>query len=177
MSEPITQTEQNQTPATGPEPAAEKTFTQSEMEQIIGTRLAKAMKGMPSKEELSTFRAWKESQQTEKERWDALAGERDAANAALSAAQTELEQFRREKLLLSKGVPPEDADYYAFKIGKLVTDELPFEKAAEQFMQEKKAKEAKETGSGITVDLTAPLNGSPTTLTLSDIINQKLRGR
>ena len=40
------------------------------------------------------------------------------------------------KFLLDKGVPTGDVDYYAFKIGKLVTDTTDFEKAAEQFLKE-----------------------------------------
>jgi len=69
MSEPITN-ENNLTPAPAPEPAPEKTFTQAELDSIVGKRIAKAMKGMPGEEELTAFRAWKERQQTEKERWD-----------------------------------------------------------------------------------------------------------
>ena len=47
MNEPIN----NPTPAPAPEPAPEKTFTQAEVDAMIGKRLAKAMKGMPSEEE------------------------------------------------------------------------------------------------------------------------------
>lgn len=56
MSEPIN----NPTPAPAPEPAPEKTFTQAEVDTLIGKRLAKAMKGMPSEEEMTAFRTWKE---------------------------------------------------------------------------------------------------------------------
>ena len=55
MSEPIN----NPTPAPAPEPAPEKTFTQAEVDTLIGKRLAKAMKGMPSEEEMTAFRTWK----------------------------------------------------------------------------------------------------------------------
>ena len=51
MSEPINNP--TPTPAPAPEPTPEKTFTQAEVDAMIGKRLAKAMKGMPSEEELT----------------------------------------------------------------------------------------------------------------------------
>ena len=45
MSEPIN----NPTPAPAPEPAPEKTFTQAEVDTLIGKRLAKAMKACPAR--------------------------------------------------------------------------------------------------------------------------------
>lgn len=169
MDEPKVQ--QNNTPAPAPEPAPEKTFTQAEMDAIIGKRVAKAMKGIPSEEELTAFRAWKDSQQTEKERWDSLTKERDESKAALNAAQAELTQYKREKLLLDKGISPEDVDYYAFKIGKLVTDELPFEKAAESYLKE----QAPRGKDAIQVDFTAPLGGG-TAPTPNQQMNDLIRG-
>ena len=170
MEEPNVQ--QNNTPVSEPEPAPEKTFTQAEMEAIIGKRIAKTMKGMPSEEELSAFRAWKDSQQTEKERWDNLSKERDETKAALAAAQTELTQYQREKFLLDKGVSAGEVDFYAFKIGKLVTEDLPFEKAAENYL-----KDQKERGPAMQVDFAAPVGGGERPqMTLNERINQKLRG-
>lgn len=173
MSEPINNVT-NQNPAPAPEPAPEKTFTQAEVDSAVGKAIARVKKGIPGDDELKEFRAWKESQQTEKERWDTLTKERDESKAALSAAQSELEQYKREKFLLGKGVPTEDVDYYAFKIGKLVTDTTDFEKAAEQFLKEHTPQEP---AGGVRVDLSAPLGGGKSTMTMSDYINQKLRGK
>ena len=119
MSEPISNPNPapESTPTPAPEPAPERTFTQAEVDSMVSRRLAKAMKGMPGEEELTAFRAWKEGQQSEQEKWDTLTRERDESRTALTAAQAELEQYRREKLLLGKGVNPDDVDYYAFKIG------------------------------------------------------------
>ncbi len=157
-------------PAPAPEPAPEKTFTQAELDSIVGKRIAKAMKGMPGEEELTAFRAWKESQQTEKERWDTLTRERDESKTALTAAQAELEQYRREKFLLGKGVPADDVDYYAFKIGKLVTDATDFEKAAEQFL-----KDNPPVGT-VQVDLSAPLGGGKPSPSEIEMMNSLIRG-
>lgn len=170
MSEPNTNPNTEPTPAPVPETPAEKTFTQTELDTIVGKRIAKAMKGMPGEAELSEFRTWKASQQTEKERWDTLTAERDTAKTELTAAQAELEQYKREKFLLSKGVPAEDVDYYAFKIGKQVTDSVDFEKAAELFLKDNPP------AGTVRVDLTAPVGGSNTNRTASETMNSLIRG-
>ena len=46
----------------------QKTFTQEELNTIVETRLAKAKKDMPSKEELKKYNEWKEAQKTEQEK-------------------------------------------------------------------------------------------------------------
>ena len=158
------------TPAPAPEPAPEKTFTQAELDTIVGKRIAKAMKGVPEKEELDAFYQWKESQQTEKEKWDTMTRERDESKAALTAAQAELEQYKREKFLLGKGVPAEDVDYYAFKIGKLVTDTVDFEKAAETYLKDNPP------AGTVHVDLSAPLGGGIPAQNANETMNSLIRG-
>ena len=157
-------------PATAPETAPEKTFTQAEVDSIVGKRIAKAMKGMPGEEELTAFRTWKESQQTEKERWATLAKERDESRTALAEAQAKVEQFEREKFLLGKGVPAEDVDYYAFKIGKLVTDTTDFQKAAEGYLKDNPP------AGTVQVDLAAPLGGGKPAKTENETMNSLIRG-
>lgn len=172
MSEPINTPAPNPNPAPAPTPelSPEKTYTQAEMDSIIGKRLAKAMEGMPGDEELSAFRAWKESRRTEREKWESLQRERDESKSALAAAQTELEQFRREKFLLGKGVSADDADYYAFKIGKLVTDTVDFEKAAAMYLKDNPP------AGTVTVDLSAPLGGGQPAKTENEMMNSLIRG-
>lgn len=170
MPEPINNPTNTPTPAATPGPAPEQTFTQAEGDALIGKRLAKAMKGMPSEEELSAYRAWKESQQTEKDRMDTLTRERNESKSALASAQAELEQLKREKLLLNKGVPTDDVDYYAFKIGKLVTDSKDFEKAAEEYFKDK------DPGQKVRVEMTAPLGGNGSIPTANDAMNALIRG-
>ena len=157
-------------PTTAPETAPEKTFTQAEVDSIVGKRIAKAMKGMPGEEELTAFRTWKESQQTEKERWDTLTKERDESRTALAEAQAKVEQFEREKFLLGKGVPAEDVDYYAFKIGKLVTDTTDFQKAAEGYLKDNPP------AGTVQVDLAAPLGGGKPAKTENETMNSLIRG-
>lgn len=169
MSEPVNN-EHTPTPAPASEAPAEKTFTQTELDSIVGKRIAKAMKGMPGEEELTAFRAWKASQQTEQEKWDALTRERDESRTALTAVQAELEQYKREKFLLGKGVAADDVDYYAFKIGKLVSDTTDFEKAAEQFLKDNPP------AGTVQVDLSAPLGGGRPSPTENEMMNSLIRG-
>lgn len=157
-------------PAPAPEPAPEKTFTQAEVDTMIGRRLSAAMKGMPGKDELEAFRAWKESQQTEKERWDTLTKERDESKTALAEALAKVEQFEREKFLLSKGVPAEDVDYYAFKIGKQVTDTVDFQKAAGIYLKDNPP------AGTVKVDLAAPLGGGRPQQNENEMMNSLIRG-
>ena len=98
MSETINNATPN--PASAPEPAPEKTFTQAEVDAMIGKRLAKAMKGMPSEEELTAYRTWQAGQAGEKERWDKLAGERDTLAGKLTTAEAERDQMKRELYVL-----------------------------------------------------------------------------
>lgn len=147
----------------------EKTFTQADVDKLIQTRLDRERKKYPSDDELTAYRTWKESQQTEQDRVNTLTSERDTARTQLTAAQAELEQFKREKLLLSKGVPANDVDYYAFKIGKLVTDSKTFEQAAEDFFKENN------TGK-VHVDLGAPLGGGSLNKTANEQMNALIRG-
>lgn len=131
----------------------EKTFTQAEVDALISKRVARATRGMPSSEELEAFRTWQSNQQTDAEKITKLTGERDTAQSELSTAKEKLEQYERERFLVKNGVPAEDVDYYAFKIGKLVTDDKPFEEAAEEFLKEHNAP------SKARVDTSASLNG------------------
>lgn len=170
MAEPINNpVKQEPTPGAG----GEATFTQAEVDALVSKEkaraVAKATKGMPDESELTAFRAWKDSQQTEQERWDNLTRERDTVKTQLTAAQAEIEQYKREKLLLSKGVPAEDVDYYSFKIGKLVSEDKTFEQAAEEYMKTAKPK-------GVRVDMSARLGGGGTPKTANEEMNALIRG-
>lgn len=165
MSEPIT----NPAAAAG-NPTPVKTFTQEEVDAIVGRKLAKATKGMPNEEELKAFRTWQESQKTEQERWENLNKENEANKAALAQAQAEIEQNRREKFLISKGVSSDDVDYYSYKIGKMVTDELTFEKATEKFLSDKKPVAT------MRVDFSAPVGGGSAPNNANETMNALIRG-
>lgn len=168
MSEPINNpAPQEPTPGNG----GEVTFTQAEVDALIAKEkaraVAKATKGMPSEDELSAFRTWKESQQTEQERWNNLTKERDESRTALSAAQAELEQLKREKYVLSKGLTGDEAEFIAFKAGKMVDEKTTFEQAVDALTAERKK---------TTFDWTAPVGGDSKKTTANDAMNALIRG-
>ena len=88
----------------------------------------------------------------------ALTAERDTARSEVAAVHAEIEALKREKLLLGKGVAPDDLDYYAFKIGKLVTDDLTFEQAAAQFFRDSPVEAA---GRTVRISTGGSLEGRP----------------
>ena len=149
MSEPIN----NTVPAPAPEPAPEKTFTQAEVDAMIGKRLAKAMKGMPSEEELTAYRTWQTGQAGEKERWDKLTGERD--------------QLKRELYVLKKGLTGEEAEFIAFKAGKMVDDKTTFEQAVDALTADRKK---------TAFDWTALVGGGSSKTGENDLMNALIRG-
>lgn len=150
MSEPINNP--TPTPAPAPEPTPEKTFTQAEVDAMIGKRLAKAMKGMPSEEELTAYHTWQAGQAGEKERWEKLTGERDTLAGKLTSTESERDQLKRELYVLKKGVTGEEAEFITFKAEKMVDDKTTFEKAVDSLTADRKK--------ATTFDWTAPVGGN-----------------
>ena len=149
---------------------AEKTFTQAELDTIVAKRLAKAQKGMPDDAELTAFRAWKENQQTEAERLNAITKERDTARTDLTAATAKAEQLAREILLYQKGITDaEDVKYYVYRIGQLVTEGKDFATAAEEYFKQNQPKKAAR------IDTAASLAGGVAKQTGNDMMNALIR--
>lgn len=165
MSEPSTN--QNPNPATQPEPSPAKTFTQEEVDAMIGKRLAKAMKGIPSDEEITAYRTWKDSQQTEQERQAKRDKELADSKSALSAAQSELEQVKRDKYVLSKGLTGDDAEFIAFKALKMVDDKTTFEQAVDKLTENRQK---------VKFDWTAPTGGGEKKTDTNAAMNNLIRG-
>ena len=104
----------------------QKTFTQEELNTIVETRLAKAKKDMPSKEELKKYYEWKEAQKTEQEK---MAEKETEYQKALA----EKEQIINENKILKSGVNAEDTDYVLFKVTKM---EGEFEENLSKFLKD-----------------------------------------
>lgn len=165
MSEP--NTNQNPNPATPPEPSPAKTFTQEEVDAMIGKRLAKAMKGIPSEEELTAYRTWKDSQQTEQERQAKQAKDLADSKDALTASQAEVEQLKRDKYVLGKGLTGEDAEFIAFKALKMVDDKTTFEQAVDKLTENRQK---------VKFDWTAPAGGGEKQNATNAAMNSLIRG-
>lgn len=170
MAEPNTNPEiQEPTPGAG----GETTFTQAEVDALVAREkakaTAKATKGMPSAEELAAYHAWKDSQQSEQERYDAMKGERDTLSGQLSAAEGERDQLKRELYVMRKGISGDEAEFVAFKAAKMVDDKTTFEQAVDTILADHQSKP--------NVSFTAPIGSKPATMTLGERINRELRGR
>lgn len=165
MSEP--NPNPNPTPAPSPEPSPAKTFTQEEVDAMIGKRLAKAMKGMPSDDELTAYRTWKDSQQTEQERQAKRDKEFADNKSALTAAQAEVQQLKREKYVLSKGLSGEEAEFISFKAEKMVDDKTTFEQAVDKLTENRQK---------VKFDWTAPAGGGSEKNNINAAMNSLIRG-
>lgn len=168
MSEPITNPAvQEPTPGNG----GEVTFTQAEVDALISKEkaraVAKATKGMPSEEELTAYRTWKDGQADEKTRWDKLTGERDTLDGKLTAAEAERDQLKRDLYLAQKGLTGEEAEFIAFKAGKMVDDKKTFEQAVDELTADRKK---------TTFDWTAPVGGGSKKTGENDVMNALIRG-
>nr|DAE22149.1 MAG TPA: Major capsid protein [Siphoviridae sp. ctLsx2] len=165
MSEP--NPNPNPTPAPSPEPSPAKTFTQEEVDAMIGKRLAKAMKGMPSDDELTAYRTWKDSQQTEQERQAKREKEFADNKSALTAAQAEVQQLKREKYVLSKGLTGEEAEFISFKAEKIMDDKTTFEQAVDKLTENRQK---------VKFDWTAPAGGGSEKNNVNAAMNSLIRG-
>ena len=87
----------------------------------------------------------------------------------LESALQRVQQLERERWLLSQGVPEEDLDYYAFKIGKLVTPEKDFTAAAKDYIKTHRGPRGVSTGAG----LSGRVSKAPG---INDTMNRLIRG-
>ena len=86
----------------------------------------------------------------------------------MTTAQAELETLKRSNYLASKGLAGEEAEFIAFKAGKMVDDKTTFEQAVDALTADRKK---------TTFDWTAQAgSGGACTMTLNDRINNELRG-
>lgn len=146
----------------------EKTFTQADVDALIQKRLERERKKFPNDEEMTAYRAWKDSQQTEQERWNKLQGERDTLSGKLTAAEGERDNLKRELYVLKKGLSGEEAEFIAFKAGKMVDDNTTFEQAVDALTAERRK---------TTFDWTAPVGGGASKdNTENNVMNALIRG-
>ena len=93
-----------------------KTFTQEEVNGIVKERLAKAQKGIPSKEELAKYNEWKESQQSQQEKYDNLVKNSNEKDNTISTLE-------KENAVLKAGITDQDEiEFICYKVGKMDGD-------------------------------------------------------
>lgn len=145
----------------------EKTFTQADVDKMIQTRLDRERKKYPSEEEITAYRTWKDGQQTEQERQAKRDKELADSKSALTAAQAEIEQMKRDKYVLSKGLTGEDAEFIAFKALKMVDDKTTFEQAVDKLTENRQK---------VKFDWTAPAGNGEKPNATNAAMNSLIRG-
>lgn len=123
------------------ENVVEKTFTQDEVNAIVKERLAKAQKGIPSKDELAKYNDWKESQKTQQDKYDELVKKENENLSTISTLQ-------KENLVLKAGIiDADEIEFICYKVGKMEGD---FEENLKEFLADNpkfiKKQESKATG-------------------------------
>lgn len=114
-------------------------YTYEQVEEIANARAGRAERaamadffrkqGMTEEEVTEAINKHKAEQLANKPDVTGIAKERDDA-------RKELEELKNTNLLRDMGVRPDDLDYVAFKVRKLVDDKTDFAKAAEKFLKE-----------------------------------------
>lgn len=118
-----------------------KTFTQEEVNGIVKERLAKAQKGIPSKEELAKYNEWKESQKSQQDKYDDLVKNSNEKDHTIS-------NLEKENAVLKAGITDQDEiEFICYKVGKMDGD---FKENLTQYLADNpkytKKQEAKATG-------------------------------
>ncbi len=145
----------------------EKTFKQADVDKMIQSRLERERKKYPSEEEITAYRTWKDGQQTEQERQAKRDKELADSKSALTAAQAEIEQMKRDKYVLSKGLTGDDAEFIAFKALKMVDDKTTFEQAVDKLTENRQK---------VKFDWTAPAGGGEKPNATNAAMNSLIRG-
>lgn len=145
----------------------EKTFTQADVDKMIQARLDRERRKYPSEDEMTAYRTWKDSQQTEQERQAKREKEFADNKSALTAAQAEVQQIKREKYVLSKGLTGEEAEFIAFKALRMMDDKTTFEQAVDKLTENRQK---------VKFDWTAPVGGGDKPNANNAAMNNLIRG-
>ena len=99
-------------------------------------------------------------------------GEMEKLREELESVRGQLARMEHERYLLSRGVPEEDLDYYAFKIEHMDSAGADFRKAAKEYLKAHPVRRA-------TVSSGAELGAGSArkAATSSELMNQLLRNR
>ena len=142
----------------------EKTFTQADVDKMIQARLDRERRKYPSEDEMTAYRTWKDSQQ---ERQAKREKEFADNKSALTAAQAEVQQLKREKYVLSKGLTGEEAEFIAFKALRMMDDKTTFEQAVDKLTENRQK---------VKFDWTAQAGGSSEKSNTNAAMNSLIRG-
>lgn len=146
-----------------------RTFTQEEVDTIVSRRLSRAMKDVPSADEINAYRTWKNNQQSEADKMNNLISERDSSKAALAKALAEIDQLKQKSYVASKGFTGDEAEFISFKAAKMAEEDekLTFEAAVDKLAEGKQKK--------ATFDWSAQVGGGSSKKTANGLMNDLIR--
>lgn len=149
-------------------------ITKAEAQKMADGMLARKMKGMPTKEELSEFREWKESQKTEEEKKT----EADEARLKQMQEQEELKdqllEYQRKDKATSCGVPLKYAGYVVYEVSKGLQENDDFDDALSAFLEKHPEYKEQPKSTGMRQG-TAAKTGRSGTGTMVNIIKENQR--
>lgn len=110
----------------------DKTFTQTEVDELIKARVAREKKGQLSKEDLKAYQDWKDSQKTdEQKRSEAITN----AEKAKSNAEERALLAETKVTCLSKGVSPTALDDVVVLAKAMVSDDVTIDQAIDKVLE------------------------------------------
>ena len=163
---------------TNTEPAENntRTFTQEEVSALCAREAGKAERailkqlGLAGKSELAGFVERIQHSANTDTALSTVTGERDSYKAKYESAVAELTTLKNTAELSKYGVTDaDDAEYYSFKIGKMVDKNKDFATAAKEYFSEHPFNPAR-------VSVVSENKGGGNISNLNDMINKKLRG-
>lgn len=163
--------------STNTEPAeTTRTFTQDEVSSLCAREAGKAERailkqlGLTDKSGLADLVERVQRATNTDTALTAVTGERDSYKTKYEAALSELTTLKNTAELSKYGVTdPDDAEYYSFKIGKMVDKNKDFATAAKEYFSEHPFNSAR-------VSVVSENKGGGNISSLNDMINKKLRG-
>ncbi|MCI9405948.1 MAG: hypothetical protein HFK04_03420 [Oscillospiraceae bacterium] len=158
------------------DPAEPRTFSQEEVTALCAKEAGRAERailkafGLKDKGEIQTALEKLSAAETTKGSLDTVTAERDRYKEKFEKASADYAALAQKNILAGYGVTDQDEqEFFAFKIGKQVTEDQDFASAAKSYF-------AAHPVSRASVKLNAEGGNTPNPQTLNEIINRKLRG-
>ena len=158
------------------DPAEPRTFTQEETTALCAKEAGKAERailkafGIKDKSEIQELLDKLSNAEETKNSLSTVTTERDQYKEKYESTNTAYIALQQKSTLAGYGVTdPEEQEFLAFKIGKMVDTETDFATAATAYFKDHPMTHA-------SVKLNVEGGDTPKTATLNEIINKKLRG-
>ena len=121
------------------EQKTEKTFSQSELDEIVKSRLSRAeskfKKDFQNSEEFKAYARWKDEKKTEEERVQETLENYSALKNDYDKLASELNSYRNKDVLRGKEIEAKYVDFVNFEVEKMVNEETDYNAALEKYLE------------------------------------------